>query len=296
MSNTSLKKLNYSVDNYIKMKVIGKSHSTKHTIRERMFGSMKDLNTLNYPIKNISNLKGKHIDALVKYWQEKELSIGSIKNRLSDFRLYANLSNRVGIVKEKNSEYGIANRSYTATVNKAINEIDLNKFDDKYLRASLELQKEFGLRREECMKIIPEQALCFDNIGNAYLILKGSWTKGGVGRRINITNEAQLRVIEKAKSEFGNKSLIPIGKNYIQQRRLYDKVTREQGYYNLHGLRHAYAQRRYKEITGWNCPIAGGTPRFKLNTEQRVLDDKARLCISQELGHSRATITKNYIG
>lgn len=101
MSNTSLKKLNYSVDNFIKLKVHERSHSTRHTIRERMFGSMKDLNTLNYPIRNISNLKGKHIDALVKYWQEKGLSVGSIKNRLSDFRLYATLSNRVGIVKEK---------------------------------------------------------------------------------------------------------------------------------------------------------------------------------------------------
>ena len=210
--------------------------------------------------------------------------------------MYANLSNRVGIVKDKNSEYGIANRSYTATVNKAVNEIDLNKFEDKYLRTSLELQKEFGLRREECMKIIPEQALCFDTMGSPYLRLQGSWTKGGVGRKIEITNDTQLKVIEKATKEFSNKSLIPVGKTYIQQRRLYDKVTRAQGYYNLHGLRHAYAQRRYKEITGWNCPIASGISRFKLNTEQRILDDKARLCISQELGHSRATITKNYIG
>ena len=68
------------------------------------------------------------------------------------------------------------------------------------------------------MKIIPTQALCFDNKGNAYLMLKGSWTKGGVGRKINITNETQLRVIQNAKKEFGNKSLIPIGKTYIQQR------------------------------------------------------------------------------
>jgi hypothetical protein len=90
--------------------------------------------------------------------------------------------------------------------------------------------------------------------------------------------------------------LIPQDQTYIQQRRFYDKVTREQGYYNLHGLRHAYAQNRYKEMTGWACPLAGGPSRKDLNATQKKLDDNARLWISQELGHSRSAITKNYIG
>jgi hypothetical protein len=33
-----------------------------------------------------------------------------------------------------------------------------------------------------------------------------------------------------------------------------------------------------------------------MTVAQKDLDDKARLWISQELGHSRSAITKNYIG
>lgn len=64
----------------------------------------------------------------------------------------------------------------------------------------------------------------------------------------------------------------------------------------MHGLRHAYAQTRYRELTGWECPINGGPLRKDLNSFQKELDNQARLVISQELGHSRVSITKNYIG
>jgi hypothetical protein len=64
----------------------------------------------------------------------------------------------------------------------------------------------------------------------------------------------------------------------------------------LQQSRHAYAKTRYKEITGWECPLNGGLTRKDMTVAQKDLDDKARLWISQELGHSRSVITKNYIG
>jgi hypothetical protein len=64
----------------------------------------------------------------------------------------------------------------------------------------------------------------------------------------------------------------------------------------LHGLRHGYAQRRYKQLTGWNCPARGGTPSKTLTPEQQAIDQEARLTISHELGHGRAAITAVYIG
>jgi hypothetical protein len=296
MSKKALKVATYSIHNFIKHNIRGKSFSTVASIRERLTNSMKDLHSLGYPIRNINNIQKKHIDALVKSWQEKKLSAGSIKNRMSDFRLYSKVSGRTHLVESSNKEYGIPNRSYIPTKNKAIFNIDLNKIGDKYLKASVELQKEFGLRREECLKIVPSKALKYDEHGRYYLALNSSWTKGGVGRTILIRNETQLNAIKNAISVANSKSLIPTDKSYIQQRRSYDNVTREQGYYNLHGLRHAYAQTRYKELTGWKCPINGGPTKRELNLYQRELDHHARLRISQELGHSRASITKNYIG
>ena len=64
----------------------------------------------------------------------------------------------------------------------------------------------------------------------------------------------------------------------------------------MHGLRHAYAQERYEELTGWQCPAAGGPDRQSLTPEQRQLDGEARLTISQELGHEREQVTAAYPG
>ena len=89
-------------------------------------------------------------------------------------------------------------------------------------------------------------------------------------------------------------SLIPHSKNDIQQRYLYEKQTQKAGLKNLHGLRHAYAQQRYQELTGWLPAIAGGVQIKRLTKEQRRLDHFARLIIAEELGHSRVEIVKNY--
>ncbi len=104
------------------------------------------------------------------------------------------------------------------------------------------------MRIEECIKIIPSKALYTNPDGNKYLKLDPSWTNDKVGRLILIRNESQIHAIENAKVVAQCKSLIP-HKTFIQQRKYYDRITREQGYYNLHGLRHAYAQTRYKNFT-----------------------------------------------
>ena len=296
MSKKAFKVARHSIYNFVKYNVRGKSFSTVSSIRERMISSMKYLHSLGYPVRNINNIQKKHIDALVKSWQSRELSIGTIKNRMADFRTFAKATGKDYLIKQNNKDYDIPNRSYVPTENRAITEIDLSQFKDENLKASIWLQKEFGLRREECLKIIPSKALYTDLDGKKSLILDSLWTKGGVGRKITIRNESQFHSIENAKVVAEGKSLIPHDKSYIQQRRFYDKVTREQGYYNLHGLRHAYAQTRYKEITGWECPLKGGLAKKDFTDSQKKLDYNARLCISQELGHSRSAITKNYIG
>lgn len=56
------------------------------------------------------------------------------------------------------------------------------------------------------------------------------------------------------------------------------------GFSKCHGLRHAYVQRRYHELTrqfdslgkGWVSPLAGGTPKKLLINAERVIDRKSR--------------------
>ncbi|MFQ5644114.1 MAG: integrase domain-containing protein [Thiogranum sp.] len=128
------------------------------------------------------------------------------------------------------------------------------------------------------------------------LRLKGSWTKGGKERVIPVRTESQREVLNRAHKLAGRGSLIPSNRNYVQQMRIYEGNTLRAGLSKMHGLRHAYAQNRYEEITGWKCPAAGGPGKKSLTPPQREIDQSARLTISQELGHERAQIRSTLAG
>lgn len=70
--------------------------------------------------------------------------------------------------------------------------------------------------------------------------------------------EAQRDVLNRARRLAGFGSLIPSNRNYVHQLRVYEGNTRRAGLSHMHGLRHAYAQQRYEELTGWKAPAAGG--------------------------------------
>ena len=91
-------------------------------------------------------------------------------------------------------------------------------------------------------------------------------------------------------------ALIPPNKNYEEQFHRYERQVRTAGIKNPHGLRHAYAQRRYEELTGWKSPLAGGPASRSLTNDQRARDKGARETISRELGHDRISITGDYLG
>ena len=61
-------------------------------------------------------------------------------------------------------------------------------------------------------------------------------------------------------------------------------------------MRHAYAQARYRELTGFEPPVCGGPGKDGLTPEQRRLDFDARQIVARELGHNRQQITTAYCG
>ncbi len=125
-----------------------------------------------------------------------------------------------------------------------------------------------------------------------------SWCKGGRGRFVPIRTDEQRYWLDQAKEIAGtfSNSLIPQNKTYVQHLFVYEKQVNRAEIKNPHGLRHAYAQQRYKELTGWECPINGGPKSKELTPDQKQIDKQARLILSEELGHSRIQITVNYIG
>ena len=251
------------------------------------------LHELGFRQMNAQSLKPKHIEALVKHWLDAKLTVATIKNRMTALRWWAQKVDRQNVIARTNDHYGIPDRQFVTKVSKAqsVSAQALGKVKDVYVRMSLELQQAFGLRREESIKFIPSYADRGDR-----LVLKDSWTKGGKAREIPIRSDAQRQVLIRAHQIAGRGSLIPANRNYVQQLRTYEGHTSRAGLSKLHGLRHAYAQKRYQELTGRPCPAAGGPGATKLDAVQKAADTEARLEISRELGHEREEITAVYLG
>ena len=269
------------------------SFSTQSNRQKILFLIADQLRGMGFNQLKVTALKPKHITSLVQKWKEDGITTGVIKNRMSALRWWAEKTNNQSAVAKNNDFYGISNRQYVTNENKStsIKKEQWDKIQNQYVKASLELQSVFGLRREEAIKFQPSFADKGDQI-----VLKGSWTKGGKERSIPITNEHQRTILDKAKQLAGKGSLVPPNKKYIQQLRIYEHHTTLTGLNKLHGLRHQYAQQRYEVLTGWKAPAVGGLAKKDMNEEQKKKDLEARLLISKELGHEREQITAVYLG
>lgn len=299
MSKTKLRSARFSINELVKL-TNGHAYASQADMRHMLFRCIKDLHELGFKISHIKGLGPKHIYALVTHWKQQGKNPATIKNYLSKLRKTANLLGNPKLVKPDNTAYQIENRSYALIYNKAIHQIDLTQCMDPHIRLSLQGQALFGLRREESMKFTLSKA----HFGYTLKIMP-SWTKGGIGRTLTITNDAQRLWLNKvAQLVQPGESLIPPDRTYKQHLNQYQAQTKLMGINKPHGLRHAYAQRRYTELTqlfdsnqqGLICPIAGGKKFKEMNALEKTMDRRARQIISRELGHSRIAITKIYLG
>lgn len=269
------------------------SRATQANRHKRLQQMANDLHALGFRCMRARSLKPKHVEALITLWKAKELSIGTMKNRMTDLRWWAEKVDKKGVLRPSNADYDIGQRSFIPRVSKglSLSEETLRKIRDVYVRISVQLQAAFGLRREEAIKFIPQYADQGDHVR-----LKASWCKGGRARQIPIVTEAQRRVLNQAHQVAQKGALIPETLRYVDQLRIFERETASAGLGNSHGLRHAYAQERYGELTGWDGPIIGGPATKDLSSVQRVLDLEARKIVSRELGHERVGIVAVYIG
>ena len=262
--------------------------------RERILRLVADqLHELGFKDLRAKGLKPKHVEALAGRWKAESLSAGTIKNRMAQLRWWAEKIGKQNVIARDNAGYGIADRQLVSDANKAreLTTADLAKVTDPYTRLSLELQAAFGLRRGESIKIQPAWA---NRVSN--LVLKASWCKGGREREIPVRTSEQRRVLDEAKALADRGSLIPADLRYVDQLHRFEYQCDRAGIHHVHGHRHAYAQGRYREITGWNAPAAGGPSSRSLTPAQKAIDREARLTISRELGHEREQVTAIYLG
>ncbi|KXG87600.1 phage integrase N-terminal domain-containing protein [Agrobacterium bohemicum] len=269
------------------------SYGTQTNRRRGLTAMANDLDDLGYKLPSAASLKPKHIQALVEKWLDADTTDASIRNRLTWLRWWAEKINKPNVVNRDNAAYGVGERG-EITRNRA-QTLDPAKFkaiECPYIQASLLLQSAFGLRREEAMKFQPLTA-----IRGEYISLQGSWTKGGRARTVPITTLEQRQVLQHVmKLMPGRGSLIPAHLSYIEHLKRFEYQTLKVNLRNTHGLRHAYAQKRYVALSGQVCPLAGGKNWATMTQTEREADRAARRQISAELGHGRLKITDIYLG
>jgi hypothetical protein len=263
--------------------------------REHILGLIADqLDEMGFRHMNAHSLKPKHIEKLAERWLAEHLSPGTIKNRMSALRWWAEKIGKENIVARTNAVYDIPDRVYVTNVSKA-KELALDQLEQirtLCIRISLRLQAAFGLRRAESIKIVPSWA----DRGSS-LVLKDSWTKGGRAREIPIRTLEQRQLIDEAKALTKGASLVAPGyttyRDYLKHFRY---ECERVGIHAFHGHRHFYAQVRYKELTGLECPARGGATSRQLTPTQKSIDREAREVISREMGHGREQVTSVYLG
>lgn len=275
------------------------SHATQANRKAMLKMFAEQLKACGYNTHRMTpnDLKGRHVNKLLELWRKDGVSTGTIKNRMVAVRWWAEKVGNSGAV-QSNDTYNIEKRVYVTNRDKSVSlkDLDLSKIDEN-IAQSLRLQDAFGLRREESMKFQPEFALDGQTIENAkYIILKGSWAKGGRPRTIPITSEKQRHELRNAYALAvkNGGSLIPKEKSYKTHLASFERVTSALGVGQTHGLRHGYAQTRYRELMGFDCPAVGGSR--SLTADELAKDKEIRMLISQELGHGRIGVTSIYLG
>lgn len=270
-----------------------------------IFQFARDVHTRNLKLRNILNLKQKHISAAVECWKDEELAASTIQTRLSHLRWLTTAVGKRGFVKAA-PFYGLAKtqvaRTYVAQEDKSWSAKGINidqKIEearalDIHVGAQLDVMRHFGLRLTEAILFHPALA----DRGAHIDVLHG--TKGGRPRTVLIRHPEQRAALERAKrvaaaTERG--SLVAPGKKPAQARNRFYYVARQIGITKAalgvtgHGLRHGYSNDLYEELAGVPTVVRGSSPLL-----DRARDEAVRRAVTQDLGHSRISITAAYTG
>jgi len=251
----------------------------------------RELRELGYKLPAASSLKPRHVEGLISHWQSARLSAGTMKNRMGWLRWWAEKVRRSNVVPRDNESAGIEKRSAFGGNRAHVTPAEKMAALPYRMQLALHLQMGFGMRLEESLKFRVSQADKGDR-----LAMQSSWCKGGRAREIPIRTPRQRALLEALRKECGDGSLIPPGQKYVDFRKEVEHVTWGAGIRNMHGHRHWYAQWRYQSLTGLPCPAAGGSTYERMSRAQKSADYRARMQISNELGHGRLAVTDTYLG
>jgi hypothetical protein len=285
-----------------------RSHSSIATMADRwkIFANFcrKELKISDMRRIGIGHIRS-YSDHLLHRLDADEISPATAQNYLSAVNRVLEIARGDRVVRlDPVHDAGLPRRSGVATENHAMEPNDHQRWlasVPPLLAAAMMLQREFGLRFEESVKIDAKKALNEAMCSGVVRVSDG--TKGGRSRLVPAGSE-QIAALQRAAELQGSHwSLIPPDQSYA----VYREACYRYGI-RFHSERHAYAQARYLALTGASCPVAAGVahgaPHHRYlaaalglpHPEAKALDSRVRLQIAAELGHGRVCITNAYLG
>ena len=290
----------------------GNGDNTKNNCQSALKDFSNDLK--DQGIRDLQKVERENVlayaNSLNERFERNEISASTAQNHLSKVNVameHARMDKtcRVEGVKEA----GLPTRTGIAKNDSSVSQQQHNtaiQSIPERLGAQLELQRNLGLRFKESSLIDAKSVLEHAEKTGIIKILDG--TKGGRSREFEVTSLKQIEVLKvAAKIQNGDRSMIPTELKWSQYQSQCNREISKTGM-RFHGERHHYATNRYEVLTGVKCPVQADVKHGekhhqymaeKLNislNEAKVLDEKMRLKIAEELGHSRPGITNNYLG
>lgn len=285
------------------------SNATVKSALRAFSGYLKE----NYDIKDLRKVERKHVltfaNQLNDRYERGEISASTAQNYLSPVNVAmenARLDRkcRVNAVRDSGlpTRTGITSTDHSATLKTHKN--TLQNVSSR-LGIQLSLQRELGLRFKESCLINAHQAL--EQSLNSQSVHIEYGTKGGRVREVPIHSQSQIEALTRAaKIQGKNSSLLPKNQTWAQyQSQSYREISELP--YHFHQERHHYANAMYERLMGAKSPVQNQIAHnqhhnYLANTlgilliEAKDRDLYVRSCIAQNLGHSRVSITNNYLG
>ncbi len=307
-------------------------HNTQHTALEKTVSHKTRQERADFLRRFFRNLKAKarfatmpdprnlgdrHVQAMVKVWQQEKLAPATIQTYLSFLRGLARWLGKPGFIR-KPAHYGLTPAEYRRHGN-AIRDkswsaagIDINALFaqvnayDRYVGASLHLIRAFGLRRKESVMLRPHLCMVpFEATGlspaerqaDHYVRIKEG-AKGGRLRFVPLDCEQRIAALALAQAIVqGEDAHMGNPRHSLKHNlRRFDYVMAKFGITaeglgaTAHGLRHEAMIEHYTEKAGMAPPVRGG------GDVPPDVDAAARLSAARLAGHNRTRAAGAYLG
>ena len=299
------------------LRVNGKvsSKRTQDYSRELIRESCRRLHRLGYYLEDISGLREKHVEALVKDWHRQGLANKTMQNQYSRLKIFCGWIGRQGIID--NSGVGVSayltgispetlkvqtytdeSKSWSGNGLDLIKQFARARLEDQRLHAMLLMGVAFGLRKKEMLRIKPWKA------DRGHLLeIDGSVAKNGKYRAILIDAGTEYGRFQRDVLDYTKglcKKLETLGwpgKTIKQTENSYYHLMTKLGFTKEvmgvtgHGLRAEFAENQAL-LMGLMPPSLGGN-RNQLDRETREWIGEQ---VSHMLGHDDLHTLGAYYG